>query len=519
MTALSTMSLWLIPLLALLPLFLILKRSKQVRRTNLPPGPPKLPIIGNLHQLGELPYRSLWQLSKEYGPIMLLQLERMPTLVVSSAEMAREIMKSHDLECCNRPDLMGSKRLSYNNLDIAFAPYNDYWREMRKVCVLELLELLELFSVKRVQPFSSIREERVASMISSISQSSSSTPINLSEMLFTLNDDIICRIAFGKSYKGREFDNGRFEEVVNEAFAMLGSFSGTDFFPYVGWILDKFTGLHGRLEKCFRQFDDFYQNVIDEHLNYERTESEQEDIIDVLLKVGRDHTGAGPLTKDHIKAILMNLFLGGVDTSAVTLVWAMTELVKNPKAMKKVQDEVRISFGKKGKVVETVVDQLKFLKMVVKETLRLHPPAPLLVPRETMNHFTINGYDIHPKTRVQVNAWAIGRDPKYWKNPEEFMPERFMDNSIDYKGTHFEYLPFGAGRRVCPAIYMGVSMVELTLANLLYAFDWGFPNGMKKEDINMDEEAGLSVHKKAPLYLVPINHIWDSEENITSISN
>ncbi|XP_043715566.1 cytochrome P450 71B10-like [Telopea speciosissima] len=513
MTALSTMSLWLIPLLALLPLFLILKRSKQLRRTNLPPGPLKLPIIGNLHQLGELPHRSLWQLSKEYGPIMLLQLGRMPTLVVSSAEMAREIMKSHDLECCNRPDLMGSRRLSYNNLDIAFAPYNDYWREMRKLCVLEL------FSVKRVHSFDSIREERVASMISSISQSSSSTPINLSEMLFTLNDDITCRIAFGKSYKGREFDNGRFEEAINEAFAMLGSFSCTDFFPYVGWLLDKFTGFHGRLEKCFQQFDDFYQNVIDEHLNYERTESEQEDIIDVLLKVGRDHTGAGPLTKYHIKAILMNLFLGGVDTSAVTSVWAMTELVKNPEAMKKVQDEVRISIGKKGKIVETVVDQLKFLKMVVKETLRLHPPAPLLIPRETMNHFTINGYDIYPKTRVQVNAWAIGRDPKYWKNPEEFMPERFMDNSIDYKGTHFEYLPFGAGRRVCPGIYMGVSMVELTLANLLYAFDWGFPDGMKKEVINMDEEAGLTVHKKAPLYLVPINHIWDSEENITSISN
>ncbi|XP_043717946.1 cytochrome P450 71B10-like [Telopea speciosissima] len=286
---------------------------------------------------------------------------------------------------------------------------------------------------------------------------------------------VICRVAFGKSYKGREFDNGRFEEAVNEAFAMLGGFSGTHFFPYVGWILDKFTGLHGRLEKCFQQFDDFYQNVIDEHLNYERTKSEQEDIIDVLLKVGRDHTGpGGPLTNDYIKAILLDIFLGGVDTTTVTVVWAMTELVKNPEVMKKVQDEVRCSVGKKGKVVEAVLDQLKFLKMVVKETPRLHPPAPLLHPRETMHHFTINGYEIYPKTRVQVNVYAIGRDPKYWKNPEEFMPDRFMDNSNDYKGTHFEYLPFGAGRRICPAIYMGISMVALTLANLLYALSGAF---------------------------------------------
>ncbi|XP_043717154.1 cytochrome P450 71B10-like isoform X3 [Telopea speciosissima] len=499
------MPLWLLPLLALLPLFLILK-SKQVRRTNHPPGPPKLPIIGNLHQLGELPHRSLWQFSKEYGPIMLLQLGCMPTLVVSSAEMAREIMKSHDLECCNRPDLMGPKRLSYNNLDIAFGRYSNSWRDMRKVCVLEL------FSVKRVQSFQSIREGVVTSMIGSISKSSS-TPINLSEMLFTLTGDVICRIAFGKSYKGREFDNGRFEEAVNEAFAMLGGFSGADFFPYVGWILDKFTGLHGRLEKCFQQFDDFYQNVIDEHLNNERTEIEQEDIIDVLLKVGRGHKGAGPLSKNHIKGVLTNIFLGGVDTSAVTIVWAMTELVKNPQVMKKVQDEIRSTVGKKENVIEAIIEQLKYLKMVVKETLRLHPPAPILLPRETMHHFTINGYDIYPKIRVQVNVYAIGRDPKYWMNPEEFMPERFMDNSIDHKGTHFEFLPFGAGRRSCPGIHMGISIIELTLANLLYAFDWGFPSGMKKEDINMDEEAGLTVHKKAPLYLVPI------EENITSISN
>ncbi|XP_043717153.1 cytochrome P450 71B10-like isoform X2 [Telopea speciosissima] len=507
MTALWTMPLWLLPLLALLPLLLILK-SKQVRRTNLPPGPPKRPIIGNLHQLGELPHRSLGQFSKEYGPIMLLQLGRIPNIVISSAELASEILKFHDLDCCNRPDLMGPRRLSYNNLDIAFGRHNNYWREMRKVCIQEL------FSVKRVQSYHSIREEELASMISSISKSTSSTPINLSEILFNLNDDVTCRVAFGKIYKGRDlFDNGKFGEAIAEADAMLSSFSGADYFPYVGWILDKFTGLHGRLENCFQKFDKFYQHLIDEHLNNERAEAEQEDIIDVLLKVGRDQTGAAPLTHDHIKGILMNIFLGGVDTSAVTIVWAMTELVKNPQVMKKVQDEIRSTVGKKENVIEAIIEQLKYLKMVVKETLRLHPPAPILLPRETMHHFTINGYDIYPKIRVQVNVYAIGRDPKYWMNPEEFMPERFMDNSIDHKGTHFEFLPFGAGRRSCPGIHMGISIIELTLANLLYAFDWGFPSGMKKEDINMDEEAGLTVHKKAPLYLVPI------EENITSISN
>jgi cytochrome P450 len=184
----------------------------------------------------------------------------------------------------------------------------------------------------------------------------------------------------------------------------------------------------------------------------------------------------------------------------------MTELAKNPRLMKKAQNEIRKFVGNKGKVTESDTNHLLYLKMIIKETLRLHPPVPLLIPRETMSHFKINGYDIYPKMLLQVNAWAIGRDPKYWKNPEEFMPERFIDNSVDYKGQHFELLPFGAGRRGCPGIYMATTTIELALANLLYFFDWKLPYGMKEEDINMEELVGLclTTNKKTPLSLVPI---------------
>ena len=186
----------------------------------------------------------------------------------------------------------------------------------------------------------------------------------------------------------------------------------------------------------------------------------------------------------------------------------MTELVKRPNLMKKAQDGVRSCIGNKGFVTESDTDQLQYLKMIVKETFRLHPPAPLLLPRETMKHFKIDGYDIPPKTLLYVNVWAIGRDPEYWKDPEEFIPERFMDSPVDFKGQHFELLPFGSGRRACPAMYMGVTTVELGLANLLYSFDWKLPDGMKEEDISMEETAGLSltVPKKIPLRLVPVKH-------------
>ncbi|KAK3026032.1 hypothetical protein RJ639_042524 [Escallonia herrerae] len=496
--------LWLCFLL-LLPLLLFMKKKVDEKRKNRqpPPGPPKLPIIGNLHQLGSLLHRSLWQLSKKYGPVMFLQLGGVPTVIVSSSKAAEEVLKVHDLDCCSRPKLAGAGKLSYNYLDMAFSPYGDYWREMRKIGVVEL------FSTKMVQSFRYAREEEVAFLIESMAQSSSAgRAVNLSEELLTLTANITCRVALGKSFRGSGFDGDRFQEIIHEAMAMLGCLSASDFFPSVGWIVDRLTGLHARLERSFKELDAFYQQVIDDHLNPARMKPDQDDIIDVLLKIEKDQSGIGAVqfTRDHIKAIIMDIFLAGVDTGTITMVWAMAELAKNPRVMKKVQGEIRSCVGKKGRVSETEVDQLQFLKMVVKETLRLHPPATLLVPRETMSYFKLNGYDIDPKTRLQVNVWAIGRDPNNWKDPEEFLPERFTDSSVDFKGQHFELLPFGAGRRVCPGIYMATTMVELTLANLLLSFDWKLPHGMKEQDIDMEEAAGQTVYKKSPLCLVPIVH-------------
>ncbi|KAK1557714.1 hypothetical protein Q3G72_030166 [Acer saccharum] len=291
---------------------------------------------------------------------MLLQLGKVPTLVISSPEIAKQVLKTHDLECCSRPLTQGPRRLSYNFLDIVFSPYTDYWKEMRKFCVMEL------FNSKRVKSFASVREESVASLIDHISQTSPN-PVNLSEKMFYLLDNIICKIACGRSYQGKQFQNGsKHEEVIQEAMAMLGSFSAADFFPYVGWIVDFFTGLHARREKCFHEFDEFYQMVIDEHLDPHRPVPENEDIVDSMLRLFKNQSDGGILTQDHIKAILMNVFLGAIDTTSVTLVWAMTELMKNPRVMKKLQAEIRSSAGKINKplVEEAVCENLKYLKML-----------------------------------------------------------------------------------------------------------------------------------------------------------
>ncbi|KAL8149913.1 hypothetical protein AgCh_006789 [Apium graveolens] len=208
-------------------------------------------------------------------------------------------------------------------------------------------------------------------------------------------------------------------------------------------------------------------------------------------------------TFDHIKAILMNVLVAGSDTSAAAVVWAMTLLIKNPSKMKKVQQEVRDITGNKGFVDENDVQKLVYLKAVVKEAMRWHPPLPLLLPYETIDKCVISGYQIEAKTRVYVNAYAIGRDPECYDNPDEFLPERFMNSNIDFKGQHFELIPFGAGRRMCPGLSIGVATTELALANLLYSFNWKLPPGKIKEDIDMATATGLTVHKKNHLCLVP----------------
>ena len=290
--------------LLLLPLLLFLKKKQN---KNLPPSPPTLPFIGNLHQLGSLPHQSLWKLARKHGPVMLLQLGSVKTVVVSSAETAKTVLKTHDLDCCSRPPLDGARMMTYNYIDLAFSPYGEYWREIRKICVLEL------FSVKRVESYQSIRVEEVAKLINSIadhSSSSSASPINLTDKLFSLTASILFKIAFGVSFQGSDLHHNRFHEVLLEAGAAFGSFCAAEFFPYVGWIVDRLSGLQQRREKVFRELDSFYQGIIEAHLRPDRREQEHEDIIDVLLKImkGQSQFRAGFLTEKNIKAVLFVSF-------------------------------------------------------------------------------------------------------------------------------------------------------------------------------------------------------------------
>ncbi|GJN37162.1 hypothetical protein PR202_gb26088 [Eleusine coracana subsp. coracana] len=259
----------------------------------------------------------------------------------------------------------------------------------------------------------------------------------------------------------------------------------------------------------FAQKKHFQHMVIDQHMDPERPKPENGgDLVDVLINLWKEHQSTLQFTRDHVKAMINNTFIGGIDTSSVTMLWAMSELIRKP------QEEVRTVVGNKERVQPDDMPKLTYLKMIVKETLRLHPPATLLLPRETLRDVKIGGYDVPVKTRVFVNAWAIGRDPASWTDAQEFNPDRFEAlPDVDINGAHYELIPFGAGRRICPGLAMGMANVEFTLANLLCCFDWSLPEGMKPEDVSMEEAGGLTFHRKTPLVLVPTRYTRSLSSN------
>ncbi|XP_038690091.1 cytochrome P450 71D9-like [Tripterygium wilfordii] len=492
-------------------MFMVFRISKKSKRNNSsaipqPPGPWKLPLLGNMHQfICPLPHHRLRDLAKKYGPLMHLQLGELSNVIVSSAEVAKEVLKTHDITFANRPHLFAAQIISYNSTDIGYAPYGEYWRQMRKICTMELL------SARRVQAMIPIRQKQVKKFVNSI-YSKVGSKINLSEMLISLTYEITSRAAFG----GRSEDHEIFIPLLQQIVVVGACFSFADIFPSVK-LFQTMSGTRTKLERLHKKTDAILEKIIEEHrLKKAMVDSSEDaaddDLLDVLLGLQENGEFGFQFTVDNVKAVILNIFLGGSETSATTMEWTMSELMRNPEAMEKAQAEVRQVFGAKGYVDETGLEELKFLKLVVKETMRLHPPLPLLLPRECGEKCNINGYEILAKSRVLINAWAIGRDPNHWTEPERFYPERFLDSSIDYKGTSFEYIPFGAGRRICPGISFGIANVELPLANLLFHFDWKLPDNVKYEELDMTENFGAAVRRKRDLYLIPIPYHPDIVE-------
>ncbi|KAJ0570351.1 putative cytochrome P450 [Helianthus annuus] len=458
--------------------------SSKKSHKNLPPSPPRLPLIGNLHQLGVGMHRVLQSMAKTYGPLVLVHFGSVPIIVASSVDAAREIMKTHDITFANRPYLSTIRKLTYDGTDIAFSKYGEQWRQLKSIAVLHVL------SNKRVESYRKVREEEVASMIKKI-QGTNESVFNLSELVATLTHNVISRAAFGKIYEGMEL-----KHLLDRTLDVLGRFCFETVFPSLAW-MDRFTGLEREIEKLAKDIDEFYDIVIDEHVNKKEGDAAQgQDLVDILLEIQKDNSTGFHLEKKNIKALSLDVFNGGTDTTSTSLDWAIGELLRNPRTMKKLQQEAHTVGQGREMITEDDLDNMPYLKAVLKEALRLHVPAPLLVPHESTKDVKLLGYDIPSGSQVMINAWAIARDPLIWEEPEEFRPERFLNTATDYKGFHFEFIPFGAGRRRCPGISFAMIINEIVLANLVYKFEFSL---LGNEPIDMTESDSFTVRRKFPI--------------------
>ncbi|RDX91294.1 Cytochrome P450 84A1, partial [Mucuna pruriens] len=483
--------------------------SRTRRRPPYPPGPKGLPLIGNMLMMDQLTHRGLGALAKQYGGIFHLRMGFLHMVAISDPEAARQVLQVQDNIFSNRPATIAISYLTYDRADMAFAHYGPFWRQMRKLCVMKL------FSRKRAESWQSVRDE-VDAAVRAVA-ASSGKPVNIGELVFNLTKNIIYRAAFGsRSQVGQD----EFIGILQEFSKLFGAFNIADFVPCLGRVDPQ--GLNSRLAKARAALDSFIDNIIDEHVhskndnNINKSDGET-DMVDELMAFysqeakfnneSEDLQNSIRLTKDNIKAIIMDVMFGGTETVASAIEWAMAELMRSPEDQKRVQRELADVVGLDRRVEESDFEKLTYLKCALKETLRLHPPIPLLL-HETAEDTTVGGYFVPKKARVMINAWAIGRDKNCWEEPESFKPVRFLKPGVpDFKGSNFEFIPFGSGRRSCPGMQLGLYALELAVAHLLHCFTWELPDGMKPSEMDMGDVFGLTAPRATRLIAVPTKRV------------
>nr|GME09956.1 cytochrome P450 CYP736A12-like [Ipomoea batatas] len=465
---------WILAAIAVIAAVSIFSGFLKNRSKRLPPGPKGLPILGHLHLIGKNPHQDLHELAKTHGPIMHLRFGFVDNIIVSSAETAEQFLKTHDLVFATRPPHQAAKYLSYDQKNLSFGEYGPYWRNMRKLCTLELLSNLKINS------FQSMRREELCVLVESLKQAArDGVAVDLSAKVASMSADM--------------------SSMSLAAIPNLG-----DYFPYLGKL--DLQGLTRRMKAVSKLFDEFFERIIDEHecATNKGTTQVTRDFVDTMLdimKSGGESTFQ--FTREHVKTIMLDMLAGSMDTSSTVVEWIMSELLRHPEVMKKLKEELERQVGLDRMVEEEDLEHLEYLEMVLKESLRIHPVAPLLLPHAAIEDCMVNGFHIPKRARVIVNIWAIGHDPNVWSDPEKFIPNRFNGSNIEYRDRDFELIPFGSGRRSCPGLQLGITVVRLLVAQLVHCFDWDLPNGMSSKDLDMTEEFGLVVSRAKHLMAIP----------------
>ncbi|GMP86343.1 hypothetical protein CsSME_00039148 [Camellia sinensis var. sinensis] len=493
------MALPLLPIsLALLFIFLSYYLYQKLK-FKLPPGPRPLPIVGNLYDIKLVRFRCFADWAQVYGPIISVWFGSTLNVIVSSSELAKEVLKEHDQQLADRHRSRPAARFSRDGKDLIWADYGPHYVKVRKVCNLEL------FTPKRLEALRPIREDEVTAMVESIFNDSTN-PDNYGKTLLVkkylgevaLNN--ITRLAFGKRFMNSEGvmdEQGlEFKAIGANGVKLGASPAMAEHIPWLRWMFpleEEAFAKHGARR------DRLTRAIMEEHtLARQKSGGAQQHFVDALLTLQEKYD----LSKDTIIGLLWDMITAGMDTTAISVEWAMAELIKNPRVQQKAQEELDRVIGSERVMIEPDFSNLPYLQCIAKESLRLHPPTPLMLPHRANANVKIGGYDIPEGSNVHVNVWAVARDPAVWKNPMEFRPERFFEEDVDMKGHDYRLLPFGAGRRVCPGAQLGINLVTSMLGHLLHHFVWTPSEGVKPEEIDMSENPGLVTYMKTPVQAV-----------------
>ncbi|XP_061370789.1 flavonoid 3',5'-hydroxylase 2-like [Gastrolobium bilobum] len=461
---------------------------------KLPPGPRGWPVVGALPLMGSMPHVTLSQMAKKYGPVMYLKMGTNSMVVASTPAAARAFLKTLDHNFSNRPRSAGVIHLAYDSQGLVFADYGSRWKLLRKLSNLHLL------GGKALHDWTQVREKEIGYMLGAIYDcGNKGEAVGVAEMLTYAMANMIGQVILSRRvFESKGSESNEFKDMVVELMTTAGYFNIGDYVPSLAWF--DLQGIERGMKILHKKFDVMLTRMIEEHAASTHIRKVKPDFLDVLLAHHNENTDGEKLTLTNIKALLLNLFTAGTDTSSSIIEWALAEMLKNPRIMQRAQEEMDQVIGKKRRLKESDLQKLPYLEAICKETFRKHPSTPLSLPRISAEQCQVNGYYIPKNTNLIVNIWAIGRDPDVWENPLEFNPERFLSGKnarIDPLGNDFELIPFGAGRRICAGTRMGIVLVHYILGTLVHSFEWKLPNGVG--ELNMEEAFGLALQKKVPL--------------------
>lgn len=503
------MSLPVLLLLLVSPIFLVLVAYELYYRLRfkLPPGPRPLPVVGNLYDIKPVRFRHFAEWAKEFGPIFSVYFGSQLNVVVTTAELAKEVLKENDQSLADRFRTRSASNLSRNGMDLIWADYGPHYVKVRKLCNLEL------FTPKRLESLRPIREDEVTAMVESIFRDSgkSGESLLMRDYLGAVAFNNITRLTFGKRFMSREGEvdeqGKEFKGIVSNGIKIGAKLPMGEYVPWLRWA---FRVDNEALQSQASRRDRLTRRIMEEHtLARNTTGDTKQHFVDALLTLQKQYD----LTDDTIIGLLWDMITAGMDTTTISAEWAMAELVKNPRVQQKAQEELDRVLGHDRIMTESDFSTLPYLQCVAKEALRLHPPTPLMLPHKASGHVKLGGYDVPKGSIVHVNVWAVARDPSVWRDPHEFRPERFLEEDVDMKGHDYRLLPFGAGRRVCPGAQLAINLVTSMLGHLLHHFTWSLPRGVKAEEIDMAESPGMVTYMKTPLQAVatprlPAAHLY-----------